>query len=47
MGSRCMKRGVGLIVNPVAGMGGSAGLNGTDGVIYDKALECGTIAEEN
>jgi len=36
-----MKRTIGLIVNPVAGMGGSVGLKGTDGEMYKKALELG------
>ena len=34
-------RTVGLIVNPVAGMGGSVGLKGTDGAMFAKALEMG------
>ncbi len=36
-----MKKAFGLIVNPVAGMGGSVGLKGSDGEVYKKVRQLG------
>ncbi|MFO8035607.1 MAG: ATP-NAD kinase family protein [Anaerolineales bacterium] len=36
-----MKKDIALLVNPVAGMGGSVGLKGTDGEMYQKAVDMG------
>lgn len=45
-GAKVQKRRLGLIVNPIAGIGGRVGLKGSDGVeIQKKALELGAISE--
>ncbi len=36
-----MKKKISLLVNPVAGMSGSVGLKGTDGEVYQTALQLG------